>query len=117
MGRCVILLKDGPVTLAPAWQVQLGTRYAGSWGRFQSYLGTNGPNASNLQSRLTYNNMTTNGGELFARIDTPDNFVLKGFAGLGQGNTGQMNDEDWALLGMFSDSVLFEHCVEDFRGH
>ena len=96
-------LKDGPVTLAPAWQVQLGTRYAGSWGRFQKDLGTNGPNASNLQSRLTYNNMTTNGGELFARIDTPDNFVLKGFAGLGQGNTGQMNDEDWALLGMFSD--------------
>ena len=47
--------------------------------------------------------MTTNGGELFAHIDTPDNFVLKGFAGLGQGNTGQMNDEDWALLGMFSD--------------
>lgn len=49
-------------------------------------------------SRLTWNNVDTNGGELFGRVDTPENIMVKGFLGAGQGDQGHINDEDWGNL-------------------
>ena len=46
-------------------------------------------------SRLTWDKMTTNSGELFGRIDTPENIMVKGFLGAGRGDQGHINDEDW----------------------
>jgi outer membrane protease len=48
-------------------------------------------------SRLTYDDMQTNSGEFFARLDTPWNFFVKGFIGGGWTNSGHMNDEDFGL--------------------
>ncbi len=50
---------------------------------------------STLISRLTYNDMVANGGEIFTRIDTAQNIMIKGYAGLGSGDSGHMQDEDW----------------------
>jgi hypothetical protein len=49
-------------------------------------------------SRLTYDDMQTNSGEFFARLDTPWNFFVKGFGGGGWTNSGHMNDEDFGII-------------------
>jgi hypothetical protein len=36
-------------------------------------------------------------GELVGRIDTPSNFFVKEFAGIGSAQSRDMNDEDWAI--------------------
>jgi outer membrane protease len=72
----------------------LGARYVHGWGRFQKDLGVVGAGVNGLASRLTYDGMDTNGGELFARLDTRQNFMVKGLIGWGTGD-GHMNDEDW----------------------
>jgi outer membrane protease len=41
--------------------------------------------------------MTTDGAELFWRIDTPRNLMTKGVVGMGKGERGQVNDEDWGI--------------------
>jgi hypothetical protein len=51
------------------------------WGRFQKDLGIQGLPISNLASRLTYDDMNTNGGEFFARLDTWQNFMAKELVG------------------------------------
>ncbi|MCL2429331.1 MAG: hypothetical protein FWD12_08880, partial [Alphaproteobacteria bacterium] len=48
-------------------------------------------------SRLTWDNLTANSGEGFARVDTPWNFFVKGFAGGGSINAGKIKDEDRGL--------------------
>ena len=55
-------------------------------------------------SRLTYADMQTNSGELFARIDSPWRLFVKGFVGTGATNGGPMNDEDFGipLLGTYA---------------
>lgn len=84
------------MSAAGAFEVELGARYVHGWGRFKQDLGgASSPPVNN--SRLTWNDMQTNAGELFARIDTPQNFVLKGFVGAGRGSRGHINDEDWGL--------------------
>jgi opacity protein-like surface antigen len=93
----VASLKDTPMSVAPSWQVEFGARYAGNWGRFQKDLGATSAGYNLLASRLTYDNMWANGGELFGRIDTASNIMVKGYVGLGSGNSGHMNDEDWML--------------------
>jgi opacity protein-like surface antigen len=74
-------------------EVEFGARYVHGWGRFQKDLGVAGAGVNGLASRLTYDGMDTNGGELFARLDTRQNFMVKGLIGLGAGG-GHMNDED-----------------------
>lgn len=80
---------------APAWDFEIGGRYFGSLNRFQWNVGL----AENLISRLTYDNRKTDGGEAFARIDTPWNIFVKGSAGAGTTRSGRMNDEDFGLGG------------------
>jgi len=88
-----------PVSTAPvasAIEVEFGTRYVHGWGRYKQDLGGSSPPPVN-NSRLTWTDLQTDGAEFFARVDTPQNFVVKGLVGGGSGNHGHMNDEDWGL--------------------
>jgi outer membrane protease len=82
-------------------------------GQFHKDLGfftTSGlPSLSNV-SRLTYDDMQTNSGEFFGRVETPWNLFVKGFIGGGFTNNGHMNDEDFVLplgglLGAYSNTL------------
>jgi opacity protein-like surface antigen len=89
-----------PALIAPGWDVEGGGRYWYSWGRFQkdlapALLGAQNPTLN--VSRITWDNLTSNAGEAFARVDTPWNIFVKGFAGGGSINGGKVNDEDWGL--------------------
>lgn len=106
-------LKDGPMQVAPSWEVDFGARYAGTSSKFQKDLGVSGVGAKSLASRLTYDNMWSDGGELFARIDTPSNIMVKGFVGLGSGNSGHMNDEDWMLSAVVPYSNTVSNISQD----
>ena len=104
-------MKDGSVRPAPGFEVQVGAGYAYGWGRFQKDIGVlkaPGIPQNLLISRLTYDDMKTNSGEVFARVDTPWNLMAKGFIGGGNGKSGHMNDEDWGLggaLGFYSNTL------------
>ncbi len=76
--------------------LEIGARYVYGWGRFQKDLGIQSEGLTSLASRLTYSDMTTNGAELFARLDLPGGLMVKGFVGKGNGD-GHLNDEDWAV--------------------
>ena len=85
-------------TVSSAWVFEIGGRYWYSSGRFQKDLPATSDASTNLVSRLTYDSLTSHAGELFARIDTPWLFFVKGFAGAGHITGGSMNDEDWGLI-------------------
>jgi opacity protein-like surface antigen/outer membrane protease len=82
------------------WEIETGVRYFRSAGKFQKDLGgTTDPAQSNiLVSRLSYG-ATANSGELFGRIEAPQNIFVKGNIGAGSISSGQLNDEDWVLFG------------------
>jgi opacity protein-like surface antigen/outer membrane protease len=90
-------IKDPAYVRVPGTEFEFGARYVHGWGRFQKDLGVAGAGVNGLASRLTYDGMNTNGGELFARLDTRQNIMVKGFIGFGSGSNGQMNDEDWLI--------------------
>lgn len=96
----------GPVTAwAAGWEVEGGARYWYSSGRFQKDMapGNIGPQNPTLNiSRLTWDNLTGNSGELFARIDSPWNIFVKGFVGGGSVSGGKINDEDWGFTPPFA---------------
>lgn len=87
-----------PPKMASGWEVETGARYWYSSGRFQKDLPNTPSLATTLISRLTYDDVTAHAGELFARVDSPWQIFLKGFAGLGRSTGGHMNDEDWGLV-------------------
>jgi len=79
---------------APGWEVDLGTRYWYSSGKFQW---DNFAAANILESRLTYDKLRAHSGEVFGRIDSPWNVFVKGVIGGGRITGGHMNNEDWGL--------------------
>ena len=79
----------------PGFQTEFGGRYVYGWTRFQKDLGNSANGLPVNNSRLTWDKMTTSSGELFGRIDTPENIMVKGFLGMGRGDQGHINDEDW----------------------
>ncbi|ODA67774.1 outer membrane protease [Methyloligella halotolerans] len=88
-----------PVTepgMAPGYSLEVGARYTYGWGQFHKDLGLQGKGDYSLASRLTYENTDSNGGEVFARLDTPSGVMVKGVLG-GATSGGKMNDEDWDL--------------------
>ncbi|MCP3477670.1 outer membrane beta-barrel protein (plasmid) [Bradyrhizobium sp. CCGUVB1N3] len=93
--------------LMPAgWQFEGGARYWYSSGSFQSAFPQVG---AGLMSQLHYQNLTAHTGEFFARIDSPYNMFLKGFAGAGSIVSGDHFDEDWSLsYGYASAPTAFE---------
>jgi opacity protein-like surface antigen len=91
-------LKDAPAAYVATNEIEIGTRYARNWSRFQKDLGQIGLGDRTLASRLIYDNMPSDAGELFARVDTASNFMVKGYIGIGSGDQGRMHDEDWMLF-------------------
>lgn len=88
---------DGATPPPPGTEIEVGVRYVRGWGRFQKDQERSFSDPNALESRLTYKGMTTNGAELFARLDAPFNLMIKGVLGTGQGSNGHINDEDWAI--------------------
>jgi opacity protein-like surface antigen len=84
----------GPAPSAPRTEIEAGVRYVHGWGQFHKDLGV--MSLASLASRLTYDGTGTNGAELYARLDTAFDVVIKGVVGAGTGG-GHMNDEDWGL--------------------
>ena len=86
--------------VASGWEFEGGARDWYSSGKFQKDLGstTNPAMANVLNSRLTYDT-TANSGELFGRIESPQNIFVKGNIGVGSLLSGRLNDEDWAIYG------------------
>ena len=70
---------------SPRTEFEIGGRYVYGWGRFQKDLGIQTLGIDSLASRLTYDGMNTNGGEVFARLDTHNNIMVKGLIGAGSG--------------------------------
>ena len=103
--------KDRPVAAIAGTEIEVGARYVAGWGRFQKDLGIPKLPVTNLASRLTYDDMRTNGGEIFARLDTPHNIMVKGFIGTGTSG-GKMNDEDWGLV-FGANLVPYSNTVSD----
>ncbi|MFD0985532.1 outer membrane beta-barrel protein [Methyloligella solikamskensis] len=82
--------------LPNGYSLEVGARYTYGWGQFHKDLGIQGAGDYTLASRLTYENTDSNGGEVFARLDTPSGVMVKGVLG-GATSGGKMNDEDWDL--------------------
>jgi opacity protein-like surface antigen/outer membrane protease len=72
------------------WRVEAGGRYWYSSGMAKSTSGS-----GSLLSQLTYDNLTGQTGEFFARVDTPWRLFAKGYVGSGGITNGQFTDEDW----------------------
>jgi opacity protein-like surface antigen len=93
-------VKAPVMVVVSGWELDVGVRDWYSSGRFQRDQGdTANPALANkniLISRLTYNT-TANSGELFGRIEAPQNVFVKGNLGVGSILGGQLNDEDWAI--------------------
>lgn len=89
--------------LPNGYRLEVGARYTYGWGQFHKDLGLSGHGDYGLASRLTYENTDSNGGEAFARLDTPWGGMIKGVLG-GAVSGGKMNDEDWGL--QFPDGLI-----------
>ncbi|MDR3376883.1 MAG: outer membrane beta-barrel protein [Ancalomicrobiaceae bacterium] len=86
------------------WEIEAGTRYWYSMGKFQKDLGLSGPAAvEQLVSRLTYSN-TGHVGEIFGRIDSPFGVFMKGNIGIGGLTNITMHDEDWLADPLYSNT-------------
>jgi opacity protein-like surface antigen len=109
----------GSARPVPGYEFEAGGRYVYGWGRFQKDLGLFVGTAPSLVliSRLTYDDLHTNSGEVFARVDTPHNIMVKGILGGGGGKNGHLNDEDWGLGGplLLYSNTLSEPVDNDIR--
>ncbi len=85
-------VKAPVIFVASGWELEAGARDWYSSGTFQKDL-----RPPSLVSRLTYDT-TANSGELFGRIESPQNIFVKGNIGVGSLLSSHQNDEDWALL-------------------
>jgi opacity protein-like surface antigen len=72
----------GSRAIAPAFasgfDTEIGGRYVYAWTRFQKDLGREQHPLPVNNSRLAWEGAATNGAELYGRVDTPWNFMLKG---------------------------------------
>jgi opacity protein-like surface antigen len=92
---------SGANALSPAfasgWQAEFGGRYVYARTRFQKDLGRTGSPLPVNNSRLEWSGVGTNDYELFGRVDTPWNFMIKSIVGVGRGKQGHIRDEDWGV--------------------
>ena len=93
------MFAKAPVPLAATgWAFEGGGRYFGSFGQYRKDFGflpfSPVPSISSI-SRLAFQDMQTNSGEFFGRIDTPWGLFVKGYVGGGVTGHGHMNDEDF----------------------
>jgi opacity protein-like surface antigen/outer membrane protease len=90
------LLPPGPAPTVSGTEVTAGVRYVHGWGQFHKDLSAQNVGVTSLASRLTYDSNGTDGAELFGRLDSAYDVMVKGVLG-GGGGGGDMNDEDWGL--------------------
>jgi opacity protein-like surface antigen len=83
-----------PPVRASSWNVEFGARYFYSSGSTRHTLGDPFV-AGQVNSRLTYQNLDSNAGEGFARLDHTSGLFAKGFIGGGNIFRGSLNDEDF----------------------
>lgn len=85
---------QSPVFASIPLEVEVGSRY---WLSNGSYVGNlyDGVTPGQMNSRLTYNNMTGHSAEVFYRVEHETGVFLKGFFGGGTLASGKMNDEDF----------------------
>lgn len=87
---------DGSAPPPDGTLIEVGVRYVRGWARLQrDQLQKDKPDIT--QSKLTYVGIPSNGTEVFARLDTPFDIMLKGILGTGSGSGGTKRDEDWSL--------------------
>ena len=114
--------KAAPIYSPSGWTMEAGARYVYGWGRFQKDHNTglaDGSGVPNgmMTSRITYHDMQSNTSEVFGRINTPWNFFVKGFAGVGVIGHGHNNDED-SFFKVNGDTVAYTNSFSDkVRGH
>lgn len=85
-------VKAPPLALSP-WVIEAGARYFFSSGRTRYLLGD--PFVPDqINSQLTYKNLGSHAGEMFARLEHNSGFFAKGFLGAGT-VSGSINDEDF----------------------
>lgn len=89
LGVAAMPVKARPAPTIEGWEVDAGARYWYSTGTSKNTSGS-----GSLTSRLSYDNMTGHARELFARLDTPSEVFVKGFAGAGAITNGKQTDED-----------------------
>jgi opacity protein-like surface antigen len=83
-----------PVMTTIPLEVEVGSRY---WLSNGSYVGNlyDAVTPGQMNSRLTYNNMTGHSAEVFFRLEHETGIFAKGFIGGGTLASGKMNDEDF----------------------
>ena len=85
--------KAAPVIVVPAFQGEFGLRYWMNFGETAKNLYNIAGNA--MVSRLTYDGLQGHAIEAYGRVDHTSGFYLKGYAGIGIVNRGNLNDEDF----------------------
>ncbi len=88
---------DGSSPPPSGFAIEAGVRYVRGWGRFHKDQQLSSAHPNLTRSRLTYDGMSTNGKEVFGRLDAPFDVMVKGLVGIGKGGGGTLNDEDWGL--------------------
>jgi opacity protein-like surface antigen len=86
------------------WEVDVGTRTWLSSGRYGGQQPLLSPSPVFLESRLTYSNINALSGEAFGRLDHASGFFVKGYLGAGGGSSGGLNDEDFPLSHVYSNT-------------
>jgi len=76
------------------WVIEMGPRYWYSSGTFRKTLFAPG-NGAQMNSRLTYSDLTTHTVELFGRASYKDGLFLKGNVAFGAITGGKLQDEDF----------------------
>lgn len=85
--------KAVPVIVVPSFQGELGLRYWMNFGETEKNLYNARGNA--MVSRLTYDGLQGHAIEAYGRVDHTSGFYMKGYAGIGIVNRGNLNDEDF----------------------
>ena len=85
--------KAAPVIVVPAFQGEFGLRYWMNFGETAKNLYNIAGNA--MVSRLTYDGLQGHAIEAYGRVDHTSGFYMKGYAGIGIVNRGNLNDEDF----------------------
>ena len=83
-----------PPRYIQTWEGELGGRYWFSSGTTQLDLYGTAPSRF-LVSRLTYDGLHAHAGEIFGRVEHVTGWFVKGYAGLGRINSGNLQDEDF----------------------
>jgi opacity protein-like surface antigen len=94
-GQQPVTAQDIPPVHVAGFERTFGGRYVYAWTTYQQDLGRPPAALPVNNSRLTWQDLGTSGGEFFWRVDAPENVMVKGFVGYGQGRQGHIYDEDW----------------------